>query len=393
MAPTDQVIVVGGGLFGSAAARHLAEAGWDTTVVTSPESVVEPGAGVWAEQPRASHYDQGRIVRRGGSRPFMVEAGSRSMDRFGDVATRSGSLFLTPRSVVTLTDEPEQEVTLSRAHGADVDIWSLDDVSDRFGIAAPPGFVGRAVVESSLTAGFVNPRLLIEAQLSLAIEAGATIVDRPARQVSAGDGHRAAVSVETVDGHRINGDRLLLTTGPYGAELLGLDLSIQRRLRTVALIELDGADDVPVDELPSLSASGFLHPDPNHPALEETYWVPPVRYPDGGTYLKIGGNSLPMITAADNDDIGRWFHQGGSEREAEALFALACDLLPHRSLRLAGHKPCVVSSTADELPIVQRVDDRVVVALAGNGSGATISEEIGRRAAAMTVAPHELAGS
>jgi len=157
-------------------------------------------------------------------------------------------------------------------------------------------------------------------------------------------------------------------------------LPIQRRLRTVALIEIEG----PADKLPSLSADGFLHPaDSADPKLEEMYWVPPVEYPDGGVYLKIGGNSLPMITASDSGDIGRWFQAGGSAAEAEALYALACDLLPQRRLRLVGHKPCVVSYTDDEQPVIERVDDRVVLALGGNGSGATTGDEVGRQAAEL----------
>ncbi|MDH3296236.1 MAG: FAD-dependent oxidoreductase, partial [Acidimicrobiia bacterium] len=209
--------------------------------------------------------------------------------------------------------------------------------------------------------------------------------DSPAIAV---DADQAPLLVTTANGRRIKADRLVLATGPYGTSLIGLDQPIQRRLRTIALIEVDGpggGGDGPGHELPSLSAREFLHPSPVDPKLEEAYWVPPVPYPDGGTYLKIGGNSLPMITATDNDDIGSWFRSGGSAEEAAALFGLACDLLPEHRLRLADHKPCVVSYTGDQQPIIERISDRIVLALAGNGSGATTGDEVGRRAAALAL--------
>ncbi len=393
-----RVIVVGGGLFGSAAARHLAEAGVSTLVVTSPE---HPGEGQ-VPGPRASHYDQGRIVRRGGSDPVMVEARGRTMDRLPDVAARSGVDFFTHRTLVTLTPDAERELALSLSHGADVERCPTETVTERFGIASPAGFEGDAIVEAATTAGFVNPRLLVQAQLRLAEMAGATIVDSPARAITIGGGGRQPVRVETADGRHIDGDQLLMATGPYGTALIdstlvdidididiNVDIPIQRRLRTIALIDVEDGDTTGRDPLPSLSASGFGHPDGDTPLVEETYWVPPVRYPDGGTYLKIGGNSLPMITADDaaaSDDIDRWFAGGGSAVEADALFALATDLLPGHSLRLAGHKPCVVSYTAEEHPVVRRIDERIAVVLAGNGSGASVSDEIGRRAATL-IAP------
>ena len=379
MVQQASAIVVGGGLFGSAAARHLAESGSSVTVVNSPE----PPESEWATHtsPMASHYDQGRIVRRGGGDPVHAALATASFDRFPFLATRSGIGFFRPHPLVVLTADPEREVGNAEANEADIEEISLDELSDRTGIVAPAGFVGGALIQRS-TAGVVNPRLVVEAQLRLARAAGAVLVNTPAVEVR----HVSSpVCVVTADGREHKADRLVLATGPYGADLIGLDRRVQRRLRTIALIEVDGPGGLPPAELPSLSASGFLYPNSGQPTLEETYWVPPIAYPDGGVYLKIGGNSLPMITAASNDDIGPWFSSGGSAVEAEALFELATDLLPRHQLRLAGHKPCVVSYTDDERPIIEQVDDRVILALAGNGSGATIGDEVGRRAAALAL--------
>ncbi len=374
------VVVVGGGPFGSAAARYLAESGRRVAVVTSPEpeTFETPGA-----RPMASHYDQGRIVHAGGSDPDYVTLAAPSSARYPGLAERTGIDFFRRRPLVMLAPDPEVTLRQSLSVGADVRAIALDELRASFGIAPPPGFEGGAVIEET-TAGFVNPRLLVQAQLKVATEAGANLHAAAATSVDFGDG----VQVGTADGRRINADQLLLATGPYGTSLIDggaadeqMHRPIQRRLRTIALIEIDD----PTDELPSLSAGGFLHPTADNPKLEETYWVPPVRYPDGGSFLKIGGNSLPMITASDDDDIGRWFSGGGSAEEADALLALAHDLLPERRLRLAAYKPCVVSYVPEEQPIIERVHKHVVLALAGNGSGVNIGDEAGRRAAELVL--------
>lgn len=374
------VVVVGGGPFGSAAARHLAESGRRVAVVASPEPKMfkAPGA-----TPMASHYDQGRIVHAGGSDPDYVALAAPSSARYPGLAKRTGIDFFRPRPLVMLAPDPEATLRHSLSVGADVRAIALDELRASFGIAPPPGFEGGAVIEEA-TAGFVNPRLLVRAQLKTATDAGADLHATAATSVDFGD----AAQIGTADGRRIDADQLLLATGPYGTSLIdggGADEQthrpIQRRLRTIALIEIDG----PTSEVPSLSAGGFLHPSADNPKLEETYWVPPVRYPDGGTYLKIGGNSLPMITASGDDDIGRWFAGGGSAEEADALLALAHDLLPERRLRLAAFKPCVVSYVPEERPIIERVHDRLVLALAGNGSGVNIGDEVGRRAADLVM--------
>ncbi len=379
---TVDVVVVGGGLFGSAASRHLAEAGHRVAVVTSPEP--PDNAYSSTSGPFASHYDQGRIVRCGGIDPVFAEAGRRSFERFADLEQRSGISFFQPRPLVAFSDDAELDYEASVANGADVALASIDEVRTRFGIALPAGFEGGAVVETA-TAGFINPRLLVAAQLAVAGSAGANVITIPAAAIRVAE-DRAVV--EMVDGGEIQADQVIIATGAYGGELLAagldIDVAIQRRLRTVALIELDQSLDQAAN-LPSLSGQDFNHPR-GEPLLEEMYWVPPVRYPDGGIYLKIGGNSLPMVTASPtsiSEDIAAWFSSGASESEAEALFALTRELLPTIDMRLAGHKPCVVSYTADEQPIIARHNDRVVLALAGNGSGAKASDDFGRQAAAL----------
>lgn len=57
------------------------------------------------------------------------------------------------------------------------------------------------------------------------------------------------------------------------------------------------------------------------------YILPPVRYPDGNVYLKIGGESekgrLETLTEAVD-----WFHSDGTPGEVEFLKKWALSLMP-----------------------------------------------------------------
>jgi sarcosine oxidase len=223
---------------------------------------------------------------------------------------------------------------------------------------------------------------MVRAQLTLANAAGASIIPWPATLLSGGSRSKP-VTVTAADGTTAIGDRLLLATGPYGASLAGVTHPMERRLRTVALLELTR----PGPELPAVIMS-----DLNRRGLTGIYWVPPIHYPDGGVYLKIGGEPplAPVVTDHGGTDvaaaIAEWFNQGGSADEVADLVAIASEILPDRGVRLAGSKPCVVSVTPDDRPILEWVDDRIATAFGGCGSAAKSADAIGFDAAALVTA-------
>ena len=85
-APYD-LVVVGRGLVGSAAARHAAEAGHRVAIV-GPTERSQPDVGVYG-----CHNDEGRITRRLDVDPTWAALASRSMDRYADIEARSGIRF------------------------------------------------------------------------------------------------------------------------------------------------------------------------------------------------------------------------------------------------------------------------------------------------------------
>ncbi len=372
------VAVIGRGLIGSAAARHLAESGLRVAAV-GPD---EPADHSTWTGPFASHFDEGRITRISDRHPVWSELARRSIERYPDIEARSGTMIHHPVGLVISTPELPAWLDTSRAAGAAVEAVEPDLVAETTGIVVPDG---APAASEGPPAGFINPRRLVAAQTALARRAGASIVAEVAASVTgdAGAGFRVGGAWGSVDARRV-----VVATGAFGHGLLGpgpeqdlgARLGLVRRPRTVVLAEL-GPD--PRDRpLPSL-----ILRDQSDERLTSIYWVPPVPYPDGRTYLKIGGVLAddPVIgTGPDPEaELVDWFHGPGDPVESDALRAALATRLPDRPVLATATVPCVYTGTATGLPIIDRIDGGVVVALGGNGAAAKSSDELGRLAAAL----------
>ena len=360
------VAVIGRGLIGAAAGRHLAESGHRTVLIGPPEPVDRR----LSTGPFSSHPDQGRITRVvGQSRPWSIVA-ARSIARYADIEARSGIGFHRRQGLVFAPLDLDSWI--DHAAGLGSDAHRVDDVAELTaltGIALDPsvpvGFEGPP-------AGSIDPRALVVAQSRLAAAGGADVIE------SAVDATRLVDGVVELSGvwGTVRARRVLLATGAFGRELFTALLAgtprVVRRPRTHLL-----AETAVRDELPSLILG-----QPPDERLEGLYWVPPTRYPDGHTYLKIGGSlaSDPTITP---DELVDWFHGDGDPTEIDALRRSLATLLPDLRVQAWRTTPCVYTGTESEHPMIGWVNDRVAVAIGGNGSAAKSSDELGRLASTL----------
>jgi len=325
----------------------------------------EPGDYASTDHPFASHYDQGRITRVTASNPVWSELAARSIQRYEDIANRSGIKFHDARGLAQASLQVDASIAHAVERGGTARRIDRDWLRTNTGITVSADHPGGLFFEDA-PAGMINPRELIRALTQLAQRAGAVVVDAPASAVSV-----SSEALSITCGTSVTADRILLATGAYGADLLGIDLALERRLRTILLADLGPGESIPT----------FIDDAPPHDALDEIYWVPPVPFPNGSLYLKIGGDSLPMHTADSVNDIAPWFAGGGSQAEAAALQETLQTLLPTAQISSVEYKPCVVTYTKSGLPYIGAVEDRVTVALGGCGASAKSSDEIGRLAA------------
>jgi sarcosine oxidase len=367
------VAVVGLGLFGSAAVRHLARSGVSVIGVGPGE----PAAPAGHEGVFASHYDSGRITRRIDGDPLWSELADRSIVEYPAIADQSGIDFHSP-------------VGLLWVEGDGTRIAAVEEVAEQRGIPVTTGaFAGRRTtwpfmdfpdemwsLFEDAPAGHIDPRRLREAQLAAATRAGATLVDDVVvERTSIGTGHR----LRAARGAVLEAATVVVAAGAYTGNHPALPRPVPLRVKTetIVLAELDDLEAERLRTMPSV-IYGL-----EHPIVEDVYVVPPVRYPDGSWYVKIGANTDADRDLAGDDEVNLWMRSGNTDRQAAALEAVLRGMLPNAAWRSFTPKRCIISYTPHGRPCVDHMGDGVYVAAGGNGMGAKSSDAIGALAARL----------
>lgn len=150
-----------------------------------------------------------------------------------------------------------------------------------------------------------------------------------------------------------------------------LDLKVFAR--TVVLIRVEGAVLAELADMPSLVGAG-------------AYLLPPIRYPDGQVYVKIGVGTDADERLETAADLDRWFKGTGSADNRAEFLEIITTLIPClKGLDAVHTDTCVTSYSPHGLPMIDWLDDdhRIAVAVAGNGKGAKSSDDWGYAAALL----------
>lgn len=371
------IAVIGNGMFGAAAARYLSAAGHKVVAIGPSEPVDwQTHTGVFA-----SHYDQGRITRIIDPDPVWAQLAARSLAAYAEIEQqsgitfhyRSGGLRVSP-DVTAPGDTLNRAEQVGQTYGARYQRLSASELTNQFPfLQVTPQTVG---LWEQGEAGYINPRALVQAQLTIAARQGATIVRETATAFTADS---QGVTITTNAGQQWQADKVLIAAGGYTNHLIERPLDLRPKAVAVLLAELGPEE---VQRLAGLTTLIWRLAD--HPFLASIYSAPPVRYPDGKMVLKIGGTrKIPryMYTPAEFRD---WFHGDGDPQEIAALREVLLTLLPGLRVESFQSKPCVITYTAHDYPYVDcLVDGRVYVAAGGCGSSAKSSNEIGHMAALL----------
>jgi sarcosine oxidase len=370
-----KTIVVGRGMMGAAAARYLALGG-DGVAVIGPD---EPKDWDRHDGVFASHYDEARITRTIDSDPVWARMANRSIARYGAIAAESGIEFY--HEVGCLIVGPKRGgrdpyvarvAAAADTLGVETELLSASELKGRFGYF--DFGTGCEGVYEGRNAGYVNPRRLVEAQSLLAEKAGARVIRQTVVSVREEAG---SCVVTTDDGAVYMAERVLVAAGGFtiNENLLPRPLDLSVYGRTVAFFEIPDAD------LPAYAGMPSLIHQPDDP-VDHIYFLPPVRYPDGKTYLKIGGDpdDLPLETELE---IRAWFRRGGRITTRNHLQRIIGQIVPslvHAPISMAA---CVTSFTPENYPAIGYASDRIAVLSGGCGAAAKSSDEIGRLGAEL----------
>ena len=375
MARHFDFVVVGRGMMGAAAARHLARSGASVALVGPGEPQDwRNHDGVFA-----SHYDSGRITRTIDGDADWALLANRSIARYREIEAESGVPFY-----------GEVGCLISGPAGGDF-VRSVEAVARRFALDAPVLDRGRmrarfpwfslpetsAGVFEAKGAGFIDPRRLVAAQVACLEKAGGVSILEEA--VSVREEETAAV-VTLRSGQTVAGGRVLVATGGFSRApgLLPRVPDLVVKARTVVLARLTENEAEARRGMPSwIDESG----DPS----EHFYLLPPVLYPDGHHYLKIGGDPTE-IEIDEEGAIRDWFRGAGDPAAIAHLTRLLRRSVPDLAAAPLTSVPCVTTYTRHGYPYAGFVGgERVALLAGGNGAAAKSSDEIGRIGADLVI--------
>lgn len=367
---TFDVIVVGAGLMGSAAARHLALNGAKVALIGPAEPAQKHDhTGVFA-----SHYDAARITRKLDSRPNWARFSQAAIGRYAEVAKQGEQAFFT--AVGALIAGPEhgagsdfmQAVARNaQADGVVHEALRGADLRDRFPYFAFPD--GILALHEADQAGWIDPRAYVRAEIMAAEKLGVTVYRTEVTQLDEGTGGVQAICS---NGQVIMGAKAIVACGAFSKAdgLLPDPIPLTAYARTVAFFELDEADAAGLGDMPSVV---YLPPD----LITDPYILPPVRYPDGKTYIKIGGDPVDQELETV-DDMKAWFRTDGNPEVGRFLEGLLLTLMPDLSFRAMTTGSCTTCFTPQGNPLIYHQTDRLIALTAGNGAGAKCADELGR---------------
>lgn len=365
------IAVIGRGLLGSAAARHLAELGADVTLIGPPEPAHRSRhTGVFG-----SHYDSGRITRGIDRNPFYAEVAVRSIAAARPLEVATGVEFLHDVGHLTVSSMDDYLAELraaADAHSLTVDAVGGPELEMAFSGLALPGDAGG--LHETSAAGWIDPRRFIDAQCTALRSAGGTVA---LAQVDALQTDVDAVRLTTADGQQLTFDRVLVATGAFANQLHVLPQPIDIRVHehTVVFGDCTAALAKRLDGMPSLILKR------SDAFMDSVYVMPPIAYPDGRILMKIGQSSGRRMV-----DPGRqltpWFQGVGDPEIAAWLTQELQALVPDANFADVFSDSCVTTSSPTGMPYIDTFDGgRIHTLLAGNGQVAKSADELGRIAA------------
>jgi glycine/D-amino acid oxidase-like deaminating enzyme len=369
---------------GAAAFRHCCELGANTLLV-GPDEPTDSAShtGVFG-----AHYDQARLTHLHGKSDVWGELGRRSIEQYRHIESVSGIEFYQPVGELFVADRGAQShyhdpVNIERSRRTlGVELEELDDSGrqDVFPYLAFPDSAG--AVWETRPAGYVNPRALIQAEVAIGVGLGGSVVCEQVATIGTG---LSNTTVTTTTGDHHETGRVLLAAGSF-SNAPGL---LPRPLPLTLKTEFVVLGRVCEEEAERLAAMPVIHYDLEDETLADIYLVPPVRYPDGHHYIKLGANTVADRFLETVPEMCDWYARGDSDLMLTALRAAILAIVPGLETLDWHTSRCVITRTPNQLPIIDAVvPDRLYVSVGGNGSSAYCSDAIGKLAANLTVNAH-----
>jgi sarcosine oxidase len=170
-------------------------------------------------------------------------------------------------------------------------------------------------------AGYFSPRRYVALATQSAQAHGAAITSGTVRAL-----HTSATGTEAEldDGRRLRAEAAIVASGAFaaGSDLLPAPVVLRAKSEVYAMAELDDQQAAELNAMPCINRTV------NHPQLADLYVLPPIRYPDGRTYLKAGANTMIDHWLPDPAAVRTWYDHGNDDGPLPHLRQALTSLLP-----------------------------------------------------------------
>ena len=221
--------------------------------------------------------------------------------RFPDIEAESGVRFQTDCGFLSvvgpkylgLQDWLGYTGEVIRARAAN--LHNSVQLSQQFpGLSVPPDALGCHELPGH-GGGFISPRAFVSAQQEIATAGGCQIIPSLVADIS---GREGGYTVTTKTGAVYHCEKVVICQGTYlGVSSLTRSLlppvQVWYTAQTVALLEVGEEEASRLRSLPSL----VVQVEPS----QYTYILPPILYPDGKIYLKLGQHDLDKTLRTERD--------------------------------------------------------------------------------------------
>lgn len=371
-----EVLIVGKGLIGSAVARHLSYSVGNLAIVGPDEPQDYNLSVVYA-----SHYDSGRVQRLIGQTDAMTQLNLASVRQYATLQKESGILF--HKGAGCLYVNPL---------GNDAYLDQVNERAGHFGLEATMYDAGKKLADSfrefhfpasakgmyePAPSGYISPPQLIKAQLHVFEKNEGVIL----RETVNGIFYRKGFAeVTTVEGNSYRAAKVVLAAGAFTnfSNLLEQPLDVVIKSETVLLAKVSREEARRLSSMPSL-----LY-ELDNGEVEGVYATPPIQYPDGNYYLKMGCN-LPedIFFGSDLREIQNWFRHGDSKASEAKMMKHLKEIMPHLQVEGGTTKRCILPRTQHHKnPYIGKIHERLFLT-APNGWSAMCADGIGKVMASL----------
>lgn len=292
------VVVIGGGMIGSAAGKYLSRLpGWRVAVIGATVDVedcflkktesAESLSGVTRLPVYSSHFDEGRVQRIIGADPTWTRLNIASALAYSELENISGIKFHHPVGCLYASTY-DYDTYLDNLHVNAEGFGRVAEIEDPMNSQRPQyrhfSFpAGCKACYEDAPSGYINPLKLIQAQLSECRRLDSTVINDLVTDITF---EQDSYKIITFGGECIAASRVLLTPGAFANcyNLIPQKLDIIIKGETVLLARVTLEEAQRLSDLPSL----LYEIETNE--IEGVYLIRPLLYPDGNWYLKLGCN-------------------------------------------------------------------------------------------------------